>query len=81
MPSGSGLDVDTEYGGRANSDRLTFTPGAIVVDAADGEGVAGGIVAVELAQAAVQRTIGPNTSISAARRDRPQSVTFRPCET
>ncbi|HUY23924.1 MAG TPA: hypothetical protein VMV09_01300 [Candidatus Saccharimonadales bacterium] len=81
MPPGSGLDVDTEYGGRANSEGLTDTPGAMVVYAADGEGVEGGIVAVELAQAAVQRTIGPNPSISAARRDRPQSVTFRLCET
>jgi hypothetical protein len=53
----------------------------MVVDAADGEGVGEGMVAVELAQAAVQMTTGPIPSISAARRDRPQSVTFRPCET
>ncbi len=81
VPDGSGSEVDTEYGGRVNSDVLTDTPGAIVVVAADGEGVAEGMVAVELAQAAAQMTSGPKTSISAARRDRPQSVTFRPPET
>ncbi len=81
IPAGSGLDAETEYGGRVSSDVLTDTPGAIVVVAADGEGVAGGVVAVELAQAAAQMTSGPKTSISAARRDRPQSVTFRPPET
>jgi hypothetical protein len=81
MPAGSGLDVEMEYGGRASSEELTDTPGAMVVDAAEGEGVAEGMVAVEPAQAAVQMATGPNPSISAARRDRPQSVTFRPCET
>jgi hypothetical protein len=53
----------------------------MVVDAAEGDGVAEGMVDVELAQAAVQMITGPTTSISAARRDRPQSVTFRPRET
>jgi hypothetical protein len=75
------LDVDTEYGGRASSEGFTDTPGAIVVDAAEGEGVAEGMVAVELAQAAVHMTTGPKPTISAARRDRPQSATFRPRET
>jgi hypothetical protein len=38
-------------------------------------------VAVELAQAAVAMTTGPIASTNAARRDRPQSVTFGPFET
>ena len=80
-PAGSGLDVETEYGGRASSDGLTDTPGAMVVGAAEGLVVAGGILAGALAQAAVQTTISPNPTVSAARRDRPQPVTCRPPET
>jgi len=80
-PAGGGLDAETEYGGRVSSERLTVTPGAMVVDAAEGVAVAAGILAGALAQAAVQTTTNPDPTVSAARRDRPQAVTWRPHET
>lgn len=80
-PGGSGLDVETVYGGRTNSDGATDTPGAMVVGRTTGVAEADGIRAGALAQAAVQTTTIPTPTANTAFCDRPHPVTWRPRET
>ena len=79
-PAGRGFEIETEYGGRASSAGLTETPGAMLVGAELGVGVAAGILAGGLLHAAIPSSAIPDPSPNAARRDRPQAVTPRPRE-